>query len=100
MNMSQTQVAQRYAFSHYGHLILVDDLIFDERQNIYTSNLRSDYPLVIQDDRIPNKRIIRVLKIDSLGTVSFNQNLEIIKERTTSREDCIKNLKLFFESTI
>lgn len=95
--MSQTQVAQRYAFSHYGHLILVDDPIFDERQNIYTSNLRSDYPLVIQDDRIPDKRIIRILKIDSLGTVSFNQNSEIIKERTTSREDCIKNLRLFFE---
>lgn len=95
--MSQTQVAQRYAFSHYGHLILVDDPIFDERQNIYTSNLRSDYPLVIQDDRIPDKRIIRVLKIDSLGTVSFNRNSEIIKERTTSREDCIKNLRLFFE---
>jgi len=95
--MSQTQVAQRYAFSHYGHLILVDDPIFDDRQNIYTSNLRSDYPLVIQDDRIPDKRIIRILKIDSLGTVSFNQNSEIIKERTTSREDCIKNLRLFFE---
>jgi len=95
--MSVAQVAQRYAFSHYGNLILVDEPIFDENQKIYVSNIRSDYPLAIRDDREPRKRMIRVLKIDDLGTISFNQDHKIIREKTTSREECIERLKLFFE---
>lgn len=95
--MSVAHVAQRYAFSHYGNLILVDEPMFDERQKIYVSNLRSDYPIVIRDDREPSKRTIRVLKIDDLGTITFNQDHKIIREKTTSREKCIERLQLFFE---
>jgi len=88
--------AHRYAFSHYGNLILVDDPIFDERREIYISNLRSDYPLIVQDDRTP-KRAIRVLKIDDVGTIYLSQDYKIIKERTSSREDCVEKIDLFFE---
>jgi len=95
--MSVTQVAQKYAFSHYGNLILVEEPIFDERKKMYVSNLKSDYPLIIKDDKLPDKRTIHVLKIDNLGTITFNQDRKIVKENTTSREDCIENLKLFFE---
>ena len=97
MSQELTQKARRYAFSHYGHLILVDEPIFDESGKIYVSNLRSDYPLVIKDDKTPSKRTIRVLKIDNLGNISFNRDHKVIKERTTSREKCIENLTLFFE---
>lgn len=97
MSLELMRKAQRYAFSHYGHLILVDEPVFDKSRKIYVSNLRSDYPLVIQDDKIPDKKVIRVLKIGSLGTISFNQDQKIISEKTTSRADCIGNLTLFFE---
>lgn len=97
MSQQLIQKAQRYAFSHYGHLILVDKPTLDASGSIYISNLRSDYPLVIKDDKTPSKRTIRVLKIDHLGNISFNRDHEIIKEKTTSREKCIDNLALFFE---
>jgi len=91
------KVARRHAFSHYGHLVLVDKPEFNEVENLYVSTLRSDYPLLIQDDRLPEKRTVRVLKIGNLGTISINSNKEIVKEKTSSREDIIANLNLFFE---
>lgn len=97
MNEKLEHAAQRYAFSHYGELVLVDDPIYDEEEKAYTSNLRSDYPLIIQDDRTPTKRFIRVLKIDSIGSISFDLDCKVIKGRTSSREDCIKNLLIFFD---
>jgi len=97
MNTILEQVAQRYAFSHYGNLVLVDDPEFDEVENLYVSNLRSDYPLIIQDDRFSDKRTVRVLKIGNLGTISINSDNKIVKEKTSSREDIIANLNLFFE---
>ena len=55
MSILLEKVAQRYAFSHYGNLVLVDEPEFNESENLYVSNLRSDYPLIIQDDRLPEK---------------------------------------------
>jgi len=97
MSTIPEQVAQRYAFSHYGNLVLVDDPEYDEVENLYVSNLRSDYPLIIQDDRFSEKRTVRVLKIGNLGTISINSDNKIVKEKTSSREDIIANLNLFFE---
>jgi hypothetical protein len=91
------KVAQRYAFSHYGNLVLVDEPEFDESEKLYVSNLRSDYPLIIQDDRLPEKRTIRVLKIGNLGTIFINSDKKIVKEKTSSREDIVANLNTFFE---
>jgi len=97
MSIMLEQVVQRYAFSHYGNLILVDEPEFDEDENLYVSTLRSDYPLIIQDDRLPKKRTVRVLKIGNLGTISINSDNKIVKEKTSSRDDIIANLNLFFE---
>jgi hypothetical protein len=97
MSILLEKVAQRYAFSHYGNLILVDEPEFNESENLYVSNLRSDYPLIIQDDRLPEKRTVRVLKIDNLGSISISSDKKIIKERTSSREDIVDNLNTYFE---
>ena len=40
MSVALAQKAQRYAFSHYGNLILIDEPIFDEQRKIYVSNLK------------------------------------------------------------
>lgn len=97
MSNAPEQVAQRYAFSHYGNLILVDEPIFDETEGMYTSNLRSDYPLMIRDDKQPERMTIHVLKIDSLGAIYLDKEYKVVKGRTTSREGCIETLKLFFK---
>lgn len=92
------QVVQRYAFSHYGHLILVDEPVFDESENCYLSNLRSDYPFTIKDDKLPNERSVCLLKMDHLGCIAVGKDFKIIQDKTTARIDCIKNIDSFFEA--
>lgn len=91
------EVVQNYAFSNYGNLILIDNPVFDDEERVYVSNIRSDYPLMIKDDRDPERRRMHILKIDTLGTLALDQELQILKDRTTSRDECIKNLGLFFQ---
>lgn len=91
------QVAQRYAFTHYGHLILVDEPIYSKREKHYVSNLRSDYPFIIKDDKEPQKKALRILKMGHLGSITIGENLKIIQDQTSSRLDCIKNIERFFE---
>jgi len=88
--------AQRYLFSHYGNLILADTPTFDDTEKAYISNLRSDYPIMIQDDKSPEKRL-HILKVDHLGTLYFDKDLKVVKEKTTSRDEVINNLMLFFK---
>jgi hypothetical protein len=97
MSNESEQVAQRYAFSHYGNLILVDDPVFDEESGLYCSNLRSDYPLLIRDAEQPERPILHTLRIDSLGAIVVNKENRVMKDRTTSREACIETLKLFLK---
>jgi hypothetical protein len=91
------EVVQRYAFSHYGHLILVDDPVFNENEGCYLSNLRSDYPFVIKDDKLPDKKFVHLLKMDHLGYIAVSKDNKIIFEKTTARDDCIKNIDSFFD---
>jgi hypothetical protein len=97
MSIMLEKVAKRHAFSNYGHLVLVDKPEYNETENLYVSTLRSDYPLLIQDDLLPEKRTMRVLKIGKIGTISINADNQIVKEKTSSREDIIANLNLFFK---
>jgi hypothetical protein len=91
------QVAQRYASTHYGHLILVDDPIYDKKEKHYISNLRSDYPFIIKDDKEPQKKALRIIKMGHLGSITIGNNFKIIQEKTSSRSDCIKNIEKYFE---
>ncbi len=86
-----------YASLNYGHLILVDPPIHDEQEDLYISNLHSDYPLVIKNEKPPETKTMHVFEIDSLGVIISDKNGKIIKERTTSRDECIKNIQSFFE---
>jgi hypothetical protein len=91
------QAIRRYASSHYGHLILVDNPLYYEDEGLYISNLRSDYPFKIKDDKPPQRKSLHVLKIDNLGSIVLDSNGRIIKDRTTSRAECLRNLDLFFK---
>ena len=94
-NVIAEQTAQRFLFGHYGDLILADAPFFDATKQVYVSNLRSDYPIMVQDDKTPETKL-HILKVDHLGAIYIDKELKIIQEQTTSREKCIENLKLFF----
>jgi len=94
---SPEKAIEQYASSHYGHLILVDNPLHDPQEGFYVSNLRSDYPLIIKDDKPPKKKSIHVLEIENLGFITLDKNFKIVKDRTTSREECIRNIDSFFE---
>jgi hypothetical protein len=86
-----------YASLNYGHLILVDPPLHDEQEDLYVSNLHSDYPLVIKNEKPPETKTTHFFEIDSLGIITSDKNGKIIKNRTTSRDECIRNIQSFFE---
>lgn len=90
------QAIRQYASSHYGHLILVDDPLYYEDEGLYVSNLRSDYPFKIKDDKPPQRKSLHVLKIENLGFIALDNDGRIVKDRTTSRDECLRRLDLFF----
>jgi hypothetical protein len=85
-------VVQKLVWKEYGQYTLFDPPDFDSNTNRYFANLRSDYPLFIHDDRTPADYKVRVLKIHSLGSIYLNDNFQVIRELTTSREECDENL--------
>ncbi|MDG6223677.1 MAG: hypothetical protein QCH99_10510 [Candidatus Bathyarchaeota archaeon] len=97
MSITLEKIAQSHAFSNYGDLVLVDAPEYDKKENLYVSRLRSDYPLFIQDDLLPDKKTMRVLKIGKIGTISINSEKQIVKEKTSSRDEIISNLHQFFK---
>lgn len=97
MTTPEQQAIEQYASSHYGHLILVDDPLYYEEEGLYVSNLRSDYPLIIKDDKPPQKKSLHLLQIGNLGFITLDKNGRIVKDRTTSRDECIRNIDSFFD---
>jgi len=90
------QAVLRHLFEHYGDLILADAPVFDVKTQAYSANLRSDYPIMIKDDKAPETKL-HLLKVDHLGAISVDKEFKIIQGKTTSREECVENLKLFFK---
>jgi hypothetical protein len=95
-SMAVEQTVQKYLFEHYGDLILADAPIFDAKTQAYTSNLRSDYPIMVKDDKAPETKL-HLLKVDHLGTIFVDKEFKVVHGKTTSRDECIENLKLFFK---
>ena len=91
--MEVEKVVNRFAYREYGQFILVDPPIFDSVSQTYYSNIRSDFPIFIHDDRDPSGYKVRVLKIESLGQIYLNKDLQIIPHLTTTREECNSNLE-------
>ncbi|HMK95783.1 MAG TPA: hypothetical protein VK536_10345 [Candidatus Limnocylindrales bacterium] len=91
------QAIEFYASMNYGHLISITAPIYDEKEELYISNLFSDYPLVIKNEKPPETKTLHIMEIKSLGYITSDKNGRIIKDRTTSRDECIRNILSFFE---
>jgi len=90
--MDAAVIMSRFADREYGQNIFVDPPIFDEKSKLYHSNIRSKIPVFIYDDRSSADYKIRVLKIDSLGSIYINDKLELMPQLTTYRDKCYENL--------
>jgi hypothetical protein len=89
------QVAKKsreYVLSHYGNLVSVDEPVFSEEERFWRVKLKTDYPRLIKNDN-PEERFVRTLLIEDLGTVCVNEEMAILKDRSTSRSECIGTLR-------
>jgi len=91
------KIIKTYTSKNYGHIIVADPPIYNEEKNTYTSNLRANYPLIIKNEKPPERKTMHLLKINSLGKITIDKSGKIIKEQTTQRDDCITNIQLFLE---
>jgi len=91
--MDAASVISRFAYREYGQNIFVDPPQFDEKSNLYYSNIRSKIPVFIYDDRHAADYKVRVLKVDSLGSIYLNDKLKLVAQLTTYRDKCYENLE-------
>ncbi|HUV54298.1 MAG TPA: hypothetical protein VMW03_03740 [Candidatus Krumholzibacteriaceae bacterium] len=91
--MSESEIVRKFIYKEYGQFTLYDLPEYDPNNDWHVSNLRSDYPIFIHDDRNPSDYKVRVLKIDSLGKLYLNNEYQIIRRLSTSREDFDSNLE-------
>lgn len=85
--MSVPREISRYVRLHYGNLVTFDEPMFAEGR--WETDLKVDYPVVIQDDRT-SERMIRFLSFKSLGHLRFTQDFRVIER--TSNEECAELL--------
>jgi len=89
--MIEEQAIGRFVTSHYGNLISYSKPKYNPEKEIWTAELRSDYPRIICDDRSPSQRILKFLSLGRLGEIRLGKDLQPL-DSTTSREICIQNL--------
>jgi len=93
VSMSEQRTIRSFVLHHYGNLISAEAPQFDENSRRWITQIKSDYPVVLQDDRTPDRRIIRFLSIKQIGTVYFTENLSFLRKESTSRDKCIKTVQ-------
>jgi len=87
-SLSAKERVRAYAMCHYGNLFSTDDPVFDEKERIWKAHLLSNYPRLIKNDQ-PEERFIRVLPLRGLGTICLNENLQFLKDGSTTREESV-----------
>jgi len=91
------KMIQFHASNNYGHLIIASEPNYDNQKEMYISKLYANYPLIIKNEKPPKTKAIHVFEINNLGFITSDKNGKILKEYTTTREDCIKNIQSFLE---
>lgn len=74
----------------YGNLIQCDDQIYDDDNEEWNINLKSNYPKIIVDDSDPPVRELFFVKLSSLGKIKIHDD-EILYY--TPRKNVINNIK-------
>ncbi|MBD3405650.1 MAG: hypothetical protein GF411_05910 [Candidatus Lokiarchaeota archaeon] len=94
--MEARRQIEEYIFKSYGHLVLHDPPKFDKERALWITNLRSDYPILIRDDKRMTKTL-KFLKIHSLGHVVFDKQLHLIESKTTEEEEIEDRVRKYLD---
>lgn len=87
-----TKEARKHVLCHFGNLLSVDEPVFDEQEGLWAVKLKTDYPRLVKNDE-PEERYVRTLLITDLGTLWVNDDLKVLKNRSTSRKECVVTLR-------
>lgn len=94
--MSEEQIVDEYVIQNYGHLVLNDPPEFDDDSSLWISKLHSNYPILIQNDKT-KKREVQFLKVNVLGYVTFNKEMHLVSDRTTTEDELETKLTAFLD---
>src|SRR3972149_7619777 len=95
--MSAQKLIRSFASHHYGNLISTEKPQFDERTRTWIAQIRTDYPIVLQDDREPENKIIRFISVNQIGRILFDEELKFRERESTTREDCGRVIQSLLE---
>lgn len=84
--------AREHVIRYYGNLLSIDEPVFNRRERLWSVKMKADYPRLIRNDD-PEERFVRTLRIRDLGTLLFNEDLTVVKNRSTSRSECVGTLR-------
>jgi len=87
-----TKEARKYVLHHYGNLLTVEEPVFDDKERVWKAVVKADYPRLIKNDS-PEERFVRTLLIKDLGSIWVDEELKILKSRSTPRGDCLDTLR-------
>lgn len=87
-----TKKAREHVLRYYGNLLSINEPIFDNREKLWKVKMKTDYPRLIKNDD-PEERFVRTLRIRDLGTLLVNEDLIVIRDRSTSRSECARTLR-------
>jgi len=88
---------RKYVIWHYGNLISIEEPSFDEERKIWEAQLKANYPRLIKNEYPQEQRFIRILPMKQLGTIYFSQQMQFLKDRSTSREECLNIVRSYLQ---
>lgn len=96
--MSAQRTIKSYVLHKYGLNISAECPEFDISSKKWVADIKSNYPVYIQDDRTPNNVSLHFIKIKNIGKVTFDEKLSIIKGESTPRDKCLETVQNLLKS--
>lgn len=88
---------RRHIIRNYGSLISTEEPMFDKTTRVWEASLKANYPRLIKNEYPEERRFIKILPMKQLGTLYFDDALQFLRERSTSREECLGILRSYLE---
>jgi hypothetical protein len=91
--LNAERTIKSYVLHKYGLNISADTPQYDQKSGRWIADIKSDYPIYLQDDRNPENVLLHFIPIRHIGKVSFDERLSPLADESTPRERCLKNVQ-------
>jgi hypothetical protein len=96
--LSAQRTIKSYVVHNYGNLISAENPEFDADTKTWEAEIKSDYPIFLQDDKNPEKNLLRFIPIKRLGVIRFSESLRFIKDKSTPKEQIAETVRTLLDS--